>query len=394
MKKVTDLEGVFASGIHCGIKAGGKLDLAYLYVPQAVASAGVFTRNKCRAACLDYTEQCLAAGVIKAVIINSGNANAATGERGLADAEKTARAAAERLNLNPQEVAVASTGIIGVPLPVDKIVGGLESLLEQPERGEPDLAAEAILTTDTRIKHAYSEAQIGGTQLAVAGFAKGSGMIAPNMGTMLGFLATNAVISRDIAHRLLKEAVDDSFNMVSVDTDTSTNDMCLLFATGASGVEINNPEIEEEFRALLTECCVDLAKQIARDGEGAERLIEVIVEGADNQNDAKTVAKAIVESPLVKTAVCGADPNWGRVMMAIGKNPEVVVDQRVIDISFGGISVFAQGAPVDFDRKAAREHLRSPVVVIRANLNCGKHSARAWGCDLTMGYIKINVDYS
>ena len=393
-KTITDLEGVFATGIHAGIKSEGtKRDMAFIYVPGAVGSAGVFTQNKFRAPCLDYTKRCLERGIIKAVIVNSGNANAATGEQGLRNAEQTAEWAAPKLGLTPDEIAVASTGIIGVQLPMERIHGGIEKLLQHTKLRDGHAAADAITTTDSYTKEVFVSAEIAGHQVSIAGIAKGAGMIAPNMGTMLCYLVTDAHLPSPVLQRALEEAVADSFNMISVDTDTSTNDMALLFATGKQQIQASTT-VFVQFRDLLRSACIALAKMIARDGEGAEKLIEATVEGAATKQDARTIALNIINSPLIKTAIHGADPNWGRVIMAVGKDHRCQVDPKRIDLRFDTEGILQNGEQLPFDRARLVALLKQEHVKIYVNLHLGEGSATAWGCDLTMGYIKINTDYS
>ena len=393
MKKLTDISGVYASGVYCGLKSdSSKLDLAYLYVPNATASAGVFTKNKFKAACIGHTEQALKNDTIKAVIINSGCANAATGPEGLENCKITAEKAADLLGIKSSQVATASTGIIGVQLDMKKVIPGLETLLRNPERKELEHAANAILTLDTKIKLAFAEKG----KLQVGGFAKGAGMISPNMATMLGFIVTNVALNSTTLKRLLQNACNDSFNMISVDTDTSTNDLVLIISTG----EIQAEEVkEEEISELIRQCSISLAKQIAADGEGAEKLIEASVKGASSDSEARIVAKNLINSPLVKTAIHGADPNWGRLMMAIGKDPSVKFNADEIDVYLAGQLVFTNGRPAKFERENLRKLLASNEVKIDVNLNCKtsdglNYSAVAWGCDLTKKYIDINTDYN
>jgi glutamate N-acetyltransferase / amino-acid N-acetyltransferase len=389
-RTVTDIKGVFASGICCGIKPNGK-DLAYVFVPAARASAAVFTRNKVRAACIDYTASCLAKNTLKAVIINSGNANAVTGEQGLSNAKRSAEIAASLLSLNPGEVAVASTGVIGKQLPMDKIEQGLHVLLGNPHQQQGLLAAESIMTTDTFPKQVYLTKQIGTEQITVAGMAKGSGMIAPNMGTMLSFVVTDAAVDQVILQAALSRAVDESFNMVSVDTDTSTNDMVLMFGTGEKHISSGE---QESFAALVTEVCIALAKMIAADGEGATKLIEVRIQGAATREQAKKLALNVVSSPLLKAAVHGADPNWGRVLMALGKAPALEVDPQQVDLYFGAQQILSKGRILDYKTDRVRQELQGKEVVISVNLNLGCSSAIAWGCDLTKEYVEINTHYT
>jgi glutamate N-acetyltransferase/amino-acid N-acetyltransferase len=393
-KTITHLTGVYASGIAAGIKSNGKKDLAFIYVPEAYGSAGVFTVSAFAAPPLTVCKEALKRGVVKAVIINSGNANAGTGKPGLRDAKQTAAVAAKLLGLKPSEVAVSSTGIIGKPMPMQQVTTGLAKLLADPRARKGDLAAQAILTTDLTKKEVFITGSVAGTKISIAGFAKGSGMIAPNMATMLGFLTTDATIDSSTLQKLLREAVDASFNMTSVDTDTSTNDMVLVFSTGAKGRRITSAKHKAEFLALLTKACQTLAKQIAADGEGATKLIEVQVEGARNLREARCIAKNVVNSPLVKTAIHGADPNWGRVLAAAGKDPSAKVDPNRVDLTFAGASVMKRGTIVPHDRASIRKRMAVRDVLIKLHLNLGKASATAWGCDLTHGYVDINVSYN
>lgn len=388
MKSICDIKGVFASGARAGLYPDPeRLDLACIYVPDCRASAGVFTKNRFRAACVDYTADLQKSGkVFKAIIVNAGNANAATGPEGEDNVLKTASFAADKLGILANEVAVASTGVIGKQLPMDKFISGLGSLLENPEKCDPESAAKAILTLDTRVKLAHEQDE----QLIVSGFAKGAGMISPNMATMLGFLVTNADIPSDTLRMQLQKAVEVSFNMVSVDTDTSTNDMVLVLSTGTESIDGK----EDTFYKLLEKSCISLAQQIAADGEGAEKLIEVRVSGARSTAEAKIVAKNVVNSPLVKTAIHGADPNWGRLMMAIGKEPDTQFIPSLVDVYLAHQLVFNQGGPTDFDRAALREKLLSDRVEIHINLNNGISEATSWGCDLTKKYIDINTEYN
>lgn len=393
-KNVTALKNVFAGGIATQIKSNGKRDLAYLFVPHAVGSAAVFTRSAFIAPPLIVTRNALRHGTLKALVVNSGCANAATGKPGLKDAQETATIAARLLGIKANEVAVASTGIIGKRLPMEKIRGGLQTLLASPYQRDGDAAAKAIMTTDLTQKETFVTGTVAGQRVTVAGFAKGSGMIAPNMATMLGFLVTDASVDSKTLTQCLRSAVDNSFNMTSVDTDTSTNDMVLAFSTGERGKAVRSQRAKTEFLALLTKACQSLAKQIAADGEGATKLIEVRVRGARNEREARLVAKQIINSPLVKTAIHGADPNWGRVLAAAGKDPSLKVDPTKVDLNFAGTSVMRRGAIVAHDRQHIRALMSGKEVVVALNLNLGKGSATAWGCDLTHGYVDINVSYN
>jgi glutamate N-acetyltransferase / amino-acid N-acetyltransferase len=393
-KEITDISGVYGAGLCCGIKTGAtnvKRDLAFVYVPEAVSCAGVVTTNKFRAPCIYHTEKAIRTGQIKAIIVNSGNANAATGEKGFEAVKQTAKMAAELLNLQPENIAIASTGIIGVALPVDRLCSGLESLLANPKTNFGEQVTEAIMTTDLVPKKIFIEKEIAGKLVQVAGIAKGSGMISPNMATMLAYLVTDAEVPQELLQTMFSEAVDRSFNMMSVDTDTSTSDMALIFSTGkVSGVVNYGDQLQE----LIDEACVSLAKQIARDGEGATKLIEAQVIGANSLSDARAIAKSIIDSPLIKTAIHGADPNWGRVAMAIGKVNTANLDAARVEISFAGHKVFADGKPLEFNREQIIKELKQETVVVGVDLRVGEFSAIAWGCDLTKGYIDINTDYS
>lgn len=391
---ITSLPGVFASGIASGIKTNGKPDLAYIFVPEAYGSAGVFTLNSFSAPPLEVCKRALAKGTIKAVVINSGNANAGTGASGLRDAQRTAAIAARALGIKTSEVAVTSTGIIGKALPMDRVEAGLRRLLENPFQQKGSAAARAIMTTDLTRKEVSVTGLVGGSRITIAGFGKGSGMIAPQMATMLGFFVTDAKANDTTLRRVLRQAVNDSFNMLSVDSDTSTNDMVLMLSTGKRGKPISSTKAEREFLALATRVCQLLAKMIAADGEGATKLIEARVHGARTEREAKIVAKNIINSPLVKTAIHGADPNWGRVLAAAGKDPSVKIKTEKVDLLFAGAPVMRNGRVVPHNRDKIRRLMRAKTVVISLDLRMGKKSATAWGCDLTHGYVDINVCYN
>lgn len=389
----TDLDGVYSNGIHCGIKSKRK-DLAYIYIPDAVACAGAFTQNKFVAAPIVYTRKLMKkTTVIKAIVINSGNANAGTGKQGSIDAKTMAQITASELGLRPSEVAVASTGLIGEMMPMDTIHTGLQSLLSHPHQKNAHAASEAILTTDLFPKLVYKKARIGRKDIVVAGMCKGSGMIAPNMGTMLAFIVTNASMTNERLSGFLSEAVSESFNMVSVDNDTSTNDMVLAFATGQKQFSFQQEEEVASFQDLLTEVCVDMAKLIAKDGEGATKVIEVSVNSAASRQDARHMAKAIVNSPLVKTAVHGSDPNWGRVLAAAGKVEGIKFNPDKVALFFNNVCVYSEGAPVLSDRQMLVDVMKQSDSFIRLDLNLGHGFATAWGCDLSKGYIDINTAY-
>ncbi len=392
-KTITDIDGVYSGAIHAGIKKE-KLDLGYIYLPSAYSSAGVFTKNKFKAPCIKYTKNNLKEEIIKAVIVNSGNANSATGNEGYKNAKKTSQIASTLLNLKSSEIAIASTGIIGIQLPMTKIENGLEKLLTDPLQKNGSVLAEAIKTTDLITKEVYKEMEINGEKIVVAGIAKGSGMIAPNMGTMLCFLVTNAKISSKNLKIFLDEAVDDTFNMLSIDTDCSTNDLVLMMSTGEKEINLKSIKEINAFQNLLNSVCLEFTKLIAIDGEGAEHLIEVHLKNAVKKKEAKLLAMNVVNSPLVKTAIHGCDPNWGRIIAALGKNPDLKVKPNLVDLFIQGHQIMKKGEVLSFEREKLKSLLRKKEVIIEIDLNLGKASATSWGCDLTKGYIEINADYN
>lgn len=387
------LKGVWANATACGIKPG-RDDLSYIYLPGAHSSAGVFTRNSTAAPCIEYSRAVLASGKAKGVIINAGCANAATGTQGFRNAQRTAGEAAKLLGCSASEIAVASTGIIGKQLPMEKVSRGLKALFRVPLKKDGQRVARAIMTTDTFPKEVTVRGKVGGSTVTISGIAKGAGMIAPNMATMLGFLVTDARIESKVLKRLLQQSVNASFNMTSVDTDTSTNDLVLLFSSGEVPLPKNAHRAIEQFATLLQEACERLAKLIARDGEGATKLIEVNIGGAKNDLQARRMAMNVVNSPLVKTAIAGADPNWGRVIAAAGKDPDLQLDLKRLDVRMGGILVMKSGRITRFKHTALASQLRKDEVDITLDLKLGRGKARAWGCDLTEGYVEINTDYN
>ena len=392
-QSMSDITGVYATAIAAGIKSKG-LDLGLLYVPDAVASAAVFTQHKFKASSVSYTQKCSKRYTLKAMIINSGNANAVTGKQGNIDTKAMATQTATLLGINPNEVGVASTGIIGKPLPMQVIQKGITTLCNQKEKKEGSRLAKAILTTDLVTKATFKQAKIGKKVIQIAGITKGSGMIAPNMATTLGFLVTNAKMSQETLQHCLTKAIDKSYNMLSVDTDTSTNDMVVCFASGEYAINQYDPAQINAFQNLLDEACIDLAMQIAKDGEGATKLIEVQVINAARYQDAREIAKQVCDSPLVKTAIHGEDPNWGRLIMAIGKNHTLKINPDKIKLKLGSEIIVKEGQPVNIDRKRLKTHLQADKVIITVDCMIGKATATAWGCDLTKGYIDINTDYN
>ncbi len=349
-----------------------------------------------RAAPILVSERHLVDGRARAVIVNSGCANASTGERGLADAEEMARLAAEKLSLSPEEVVVASTGVIGWFLPMNRIRSALVRL--QPSREGGLDFARAIMTTDTVSKSIAASFSYGDRRYLVGGCAKGSGMIHPQVATMLAFLTTDASVQPDFLRDSLRRAADASFNMMTIDGDTSPNDMVLALANGAASAPGDEPigpghGAAALFQAALTSVCTHLARELARDGEGATKLIEVRVEGAADEADARRVARAVAGSLLVKTAVHGCDPNWGRVLATAGYSG-AQVREEACRMYLQGVRVFAEGLPQPFDEAALREALAGPEVSIRLELGLGTGAATAWGCDLTPDYVRINAEYT
>ncbi|MDP3103101.1 MAG: bifunctional ornithine acetyltransferase/N-acetylglutamate synthase [Candidatus Methanoperedens sp.] len=380
------VKGVRGSGIK-----QGKNGLAIMIADaRRLSSSGVFTRNKVIAAPLIITREALLKGELKAIIANSGCANAFTGEKGLQDARWMAGLLADKLKCRPEEIGVASTGVIGRYLDRTWLAGHLDEVYDSlsDSKEASSACARAIMTTDTTMKEVAIEL---GNGVRIAGIAKGSGMIEPNMGTMLAFLFTDAALSGKTLDSCLKKAVDKSFNMVVVDGDTSTNDMALLTATGY--IECD----EKTFQEGLDNVCISLAKMIAKDGEGATRLIEVKVSGARTEADAKAVAKTIVRSPLVKTAIYGKDPNWGRVVAAAGYSG-ADVDQDRISLKFSGNKKEAvlvdSGKLIEGKLEELKSIMESREIIIGVDLGLGKHTAIAWGCDLTYDYVKINAMYT
>ncbi len=397
---VTAPTGFLAAGITAGLKASGRPDLSLLLAPEGAVCAGTFTTSRVRAACVDLCAERLriSGGHARAVLTNSGQANACTGERGLADSLVATKALAQRLGLAEAEVLLCSTGVIGVPIPMDTLLAGLDPLLAAlgPEGGAA--AATAILTTDLVEKQIALEAELGGRRVRVGGMAKGSGMIHPDMATMLGTLSCDAGLPPEEWQALVGRAVDRSFNAITVDGDTSTNDTFLAFAAGEPLAEEHWPALE----AGVTAVAQHLARAIARDGEGATCLIEVLVEGSGDDAGARTIARTVCGSSLVKCAVHGRDPNWGRIVAAAGR-AGVAFDPEAVALWLGRHQLMAAGQPLPFDRPAASTYLREraagaylqdDTVLIRLRVGEGPGHGRAWGCDLSDQYVRINADYT
>ncbi len=390
---VTSPKGFRAGATCAGIKKETKhgLDLGILFSETPCVATAVFTTNKIKAAPVVLSQERLQGGRAVAVVVNSGCANACTGEQGLRDAVEMADLAAKRIGVSPEDVVVASTGVIGEQLPMKQIRAGIGQIILSPEGGHS--LVKAMMTTDTVPKEVA--ARVGDSGFIIGGIAKGSGMIHPNLATMLCFLTTDAAVDLAFLKLALRKAVDISFNMVSIDGDTSTNDMVLVMANGLAG---NKPILQASrqasvFQQALDQVCIYLAKSIARDGEGASKLIEVTVSGALNVAEARLAARTIVSSPLVKTAVYGNDPNWGRIVAAVGRSGVEVVESK-IDLYFGDIGVVKGGRPLPFDKRSVVAVLRGSEVFIGLNLNLGVASATAWGCDLSEEYVTINSQYT
>lgn len=386
--------GFHAAAVAAGIRYT-KLDLGVIYSEKEASGAAVYTTNLFQAAPIKVTKESIAnEGILKAVVANSGCANACTGEQGYQDALKMRALTAAKLGVKETEVAVASTGVIGEYLNMEKVEKGIELLsLDHSAQAANDFQT-AILTTDLVMKSCCFSAVIDGKTITVGGTAKGSGMIHPNMATMLAFLTTDANISPQSLSKALKEVINETFNQITVDGDTSTNDMVLVMANGMAENNPLSPEHSEwkTFVELLRKSCESLAKQIAKDGEGATKLVEVEVNGAVNNSEARWVAKQIVGSNLVKTAIFGADANWGRIIGAIGQS-QAQLNPDNVDIAIGPIQMLEKSVPCKFSEEDALEYLKSDFVKISVDLHAGPGYGKAWGCDLSYDYVKINASY-
>lgn len=391
---VISAKGFKVDGVHTKVKRS-RNDLGVIYSEKLAKAAAVYTLNQIKAAPLDVTKEAIQReNKIQAVIINSGNANACTGQRGMEDAYAMQAKTAKQFGLAAHHVAVASTGIIGLNMPMDKILPGIEQLNVAASDSAAAAFSQSILTTDKFTKNVAYQTEISGQTVTMGGVAKGSGMIEPNMGTMLSFITTDATIEADMLQLALKETVNETFNAITVDGDTSTNDMVLVLANEMvdhTSLTPAHPDWEK-FVLLLKTVCEDLAKKIARDGEGATKLIEVAVSGAASDQAARKIAKSIVGSSLVKTAVYGTDANWGRVIAAVGYSGETV-NPKTIDMAFGPIALLRNSEPLEFSEEEATAYLENENIEIHVNLNQGTGQGKAWGCDLTYDYVRINASY-
>ena len=396
---VTSPQGFVAAAVAAGIKQSGRPDLVLVAADRDCAAAGVFTRNRVAAAPVLLDRATLAAGraALRGVLINAGNANACTGEPGLADAREMQRLAAAALGTRPEQLLVMSTGVIGVPLPMTRVAAGVAALAPLLSAGGGLAAAEAIMTTDTRPKRAAVVVDLPGGQVTIGGMAKGAGMIHPDMATLLGVLTTDAVVAPDVLDSSLREAVAASFNAISIDGDTSTNDSIVLFANGAVGVAVADDESRARFAAALTDLCVQLAQMIVRDGEGATRFVTLVVSGAASTVDARRVADTIATSPLVKTAFAGGDPNWGRIMMAAGRSGAALDPARlalsVIAPGAPPLQLVRGGTPTGYAEADAAAVFAQPEFTVHLDLGLGDGAATLWTTDLSHEYVSINADY-
>ncbi len=387
-------KGFMATGISVGLKKEKK-DMGVIVCDVPANCGAVYTKNQLQAAPVQVTKESITAeGKLQAIVVNSGNANACTGIQGVQDAYEMRALAAKQFHIKEQHIAVASTGVIGVPLPMGVIRDGISSFVPTKDKEKANSFYEAILTTDLVTKQSCYQFTIEGKEVTIAGAAKGSGMIHPNMATMLSFITTDVNIKQDALQLALSQITNHTFNQITVDGDTSTNDMVIAMASGLSGttiIDVNHAEWEK-FMCALQKVCEELAKQIAKDGEGATKLVEVNVYGARTVEEGNKVAKQIVGSSLVKTAMYGEDANWGRIISAIGQSG-VVIEPTAVDIAVQSISVLQNSEPQAFSQKEMNKQLKQSEIVIAVHLHLGEEKGRAWGCDLSYEYVKINACY-
>ncbi len=391
-----DVAGVRFATAEAGVKYQGRTDLMLAEFAPGTTVAGVFTKSKTASAPVLKCREYLPGGVARALVVNSGNANAFTGKRGEESVDHILSAVAEAIGCDVKEVFSASTGVIGEPLPHDHITGAMPELKDQLGTATIEQAASAIMTTDTYAKGVSHTATIGGVEVVINGIVKGSGMIAPDMATMLGYVFTNAAIPADILQALLSPSSDASFNSITVDSDTSTSDTVMAFATGQAGNTVptseNDPALSE-FKAAFDAVLLELAHLVVRDGEGATKFVAIDVTGAENDQAAKRIGLCIANSPLVKTAIAGEDANWGRIVMAVGKAGEAA-DRDKLGIRIGGVQVTQDGMRVEgYDEDPVAEHMKGQEISIQVDVGIAQGKATVWTCDLTHGYISINADY-
>ena len=394
LPELPPVAGVRLAVGEAGIRYKGRPDVLLMEFAEGTTVAGVFTKNLCPGAPVTYCREVLSGGLARGLLVNAGNANVFNGIAGLRAVEATAAAAAAALNTTPHNIFLASTGVIGEPLPAQKIVAVMASLAASLQPGRLADAARAIMTTDTFPKAATRKARIGGTEVTITGIAKGSGMIAPDMATMLSFIFTDAAIPAPILQSMLAKAVDHSFNAITIDSDTSTSDTVLLFATGQARTKLFDDATHlADFRRALAEVTHDLAMLVVRDGEGASKFVEITVDGAVSNQSAKRIALAIANSPLVKTAIAGEDANWGRIVMAVGKAGEPA-DRDKLAIAIGGTWMAQAGGVVPgYNEAPVVAHMKGKEIHIEVDIGLGGGRATVWTCDLTHGYIDINGSY-
>ena len=395
-KTITSPKAFLAAGVHCGIKKSANNDLGLLFCPSGAKAAAVFTTNKIVSAAVTVSKQHVMSTNISAVVVNSGNANACTGEKGIKNAITMCSKTAQELNAVNQQVLVASTGIIGEHLPIHKLTAGIEKAaakLSDSAKAGLDFA-KAIITTDTRLKQAVRVLDISGCDVTIAGTAKGAGMIAPNMATTLCFITTDAAISKPLLQSALKSAIGDSLNKLTIDAHQSTNDTAIILASGLAGNKpiVNRSQQYKKFAKVLGELCNDLVIQMALDAEGATRMFKVVVKGAATKADAAKACRAIADYPLVKCAVHGGDPNWGRIICAVG-SVGVKLNPDKLSCKLGELTVFKNGRPVKFDHAKASKVISRKEHTITVDLGAGKASDFCYGCDLSAEYVRINAEY-
>lgn len=385
-------KGFLAGGVNCGVRRY-RPDIGILISETPAVAAGVFTLNECKAAPVLYSQALLPADNIRAILTNSGQANAATGTEGVEKNLMMVSATAKALGCDTNQVLVASTGVIGVQLDTEKILPSMPDLVARANDSAESFAT-AILTTDLVPKTVTSVVNLSEGQIRITGISKGSGMIHPNMATMLGYILTDAQVEKSYAATLLKKTADVSFNMISVDGDSSTNDCCFIMANGASGVSLKTEKDKEIFESAVREIAIFLAKSIAADGEGATKLIEVEIKGSDNLQLARKAARGVTLSPLIKTAVHGEDPNWGRILARLGAEQVPTSQLERMTLHLQGVLLFEKGQPVPFVKNDVRALLKAAHVNIQIDLKSGSETATAWGCDLSRKYVDINTEYS
>lgn len=392
---ITSPKGFLAAGVKAGIKQSGKEDVAVIYSVVPAAAAAVFTTNDMAAAPVILSREHIKGGVLSAIVVNSGCANACTGEQGMADAQEMVKQTAELLSISPQTILVSSTGIIGVTLPMEKVSAGIQQAVSKLSVEGYDSAMQAIMTTDTFAKTIAYEFQLGGVPVRIAGIAKGAGMIHPNMATMLGYMTTDANISSPLLKQALDKAVSLTFNMITVDGDTSTNDTVCVLANGQAGNALIDDAADPDyllFAEALQSVCRYLAQQVVRDGEGATKFLEITVKGALSFEQGKKAAMSIAKSPLVKTAFFGQDPNWGRILCAVGYSGSNVQPART-SLAIGGVTIVEAGLGARYDEALLRKVMSEKDITVVVDLGLGQEAATVWTCDFSYEYVKINGEY-